>query len=238
MTSRRPALLGVLGAALLAFAGCSGHARPAATGTSPAASPTLVGTPGAVPTAPVTAQPTGLASPTPSPTPSCHDVATHTLGDGTWSGPVTLDVRAHGGHAAFTSTRGRGTMAVVVRGGQVVDASWRVRWTSSGEADNGQAAAHLALTGRLAGLVSGSASRPVVNGTWQLTGTATVTKPVHTSGPIDETGRITGPMAVTSATCGGEQAPTAAGTYRVTFTSKDAEATFTGNLRWTATRRD
>ncbi|HET6152738.1 MAG TPA: hypothetical protein VFE15_07260 [Marmoricola sp.] len=230
------ASLAVLAVPLLALTGCgSSGSKPAADASAPTTSPTVIDTG----TADTPSQPTGsetTASSGASDTPTdastaCPDIAKATIPDGSWTGPITMDVDGKGGSAGFGSTKGTGTMSVVVAGGSVTSGSWSVHWHSQGHADTGQAAATITLTGTIGGTVTGPATKPVLPGTWRIKGTATITKPVHASSPVDDTGKDSETMAVSSTVC-----DHVSGTFLPSFNSKDAAATFTGTARWEGRR--
>ncbi|MBO9522008.1 MAG: hypothetical protein J7518_10770 [Nocardioidaceae bacterium] len=172
--------------------------------------------------------PSGSATPT-----ACPSVGVGVLPDGTWTGPITMDVQARGGSAAFTSSPGVGTMTLVVARGQVTRGTWKVGWTSTGHAETAQAAATVDLTASIAGTVRGPVTLPVVAGRWALHGKASITEPVQQTAPIDESGRASTTMTVESTAC-----DAVTGTFLPSFDAKDAAASFTGTARWVGTRKD
>jgi hypothetical protein len=228
--------LAVLAVPLLALSACGSSGSKPAADASGSAAPTSASTgapdsSGSPSTTAGSATANSTATPTGSPT-ICPDLAKATIPDGSWTGPITMAVDGKGGSAAFASTEGTGTMAVVVAGGKVTSGSWSVHWHSHGHADTGQAAATITLAGTIGGTVTGPATKPVLPGTWRVKGTATITKPVHASSPVDDTGNDSETMQVASTVC-----DQVTGTFLPSFNSKDAAATFTGTARWDGRRR-
>lgn len=229
---RRPrplpaALLGITAALALTACGSDApeNADPATTSSSaPASSP---------PDGASSGTPSGTTSPSGTPTTDATDspagcgVVPGRLPDGTWAGPIAMDVDGRGGDAGFASSKGRGTMRLVVADGTVTSGTWTVAWRSRGTADTGQAAATLTLRGRIAGSVKGPAGKPVLDGTWSLNGQVHITKPVDQRAPVSETGTGTETLEVTDVSC-----ETVTGTFLPSFNSKDAAATFTGTATW------
>ncbi|MFL6156006.1 MAG: hypothetical protein ACJ72D_07945 [Marmoricola sp.] len=214
--------------ALVALVGCGSDAtRTAADDTPSASSPTSAGTPTGTGTAsgPATAASGSTAT-------DCPATTRTAIPDGTWTGPITMDVQGQGGKTGFGDSKGTGTMDLVVAGGKVTGGTWNVRWTSVGHADTGQAEATIRLTGKIRGTVNGTAAKPVLPGSWTIHGTAKITKPVHATAPVDESGKDSETMTVESTAC-----DAVTGTFLPSFNSKNAAATFTGTARWVGTRK-
>ncbi len=214
----------LVAAALVVVAGCGKSA--------PAAAPTPTPLPISTTAAGATLTPvTPTATPTPSVKPS--KVACPAVGpipDGRWVGPLTMRVTSRSGGKGFASSQGSGTLRVVVTDGRVSSARWSLHWISRGQVDTGQAAASILLPTSLTGTGHGSALRPALTAIWTIRGTATITKPVHESIPFTDTGSVSGALRITALTC-----TTVSGSFPVSFTSKDAQAAFSGTARWAAT---
>lgn len=172
-------------------------------------------------------------TPSPSATPTDCGSTPGEIPDGAWQGPITMDVDGKGGNAAFTSSKGTGTMKVVVENGSVKSGTWSLAWHSTGHAETAQASATVNLNAKIAGKVTGPAAKPVVSGSWNLHGKATVTKPRVLTVPIDESGQDAETMTVESTSC-----DQVTGTFLPSFNSKDAAATFTGTARWVGARME
>ncbi|MCW2855184.1 MAG: hypothetical protein JWR52_799 [Marmoricola sp.] len=224
MVRRRTHLAVALVAGLLLLSGC---------GTS---SPTSVPPPS--PTSPTyaaaTLTPETPTAPTPSATVSASSVPCPTVGrapipTGTWHGALRIDLTGRGAGATYDTTQDTGTLRLTIANGRVTAGRWSVGWHSQGHAHTGTASATIVLRGTLNGTVSGSATTPVLSGIWAIHGTATITRPVRTSAPVDETGRTSDPLRITSTSC-----DRITGTFAPSFTSKDARATFRGTARWVA----
>lgn len=217
--------------AVLALAGCAAESEP-----SPESSAVVTPDTAAPATPPPTSSPT--ASPptasattapdlgTPGPTP-CPAIAG--LRDGTWEGPITVELSSDG-DAEFVASRGTGTLRVVVDGGEVADGSWTARWRSTGRAETEQASATITLVGTIGGTVSGTAADPTLTAAWRVRGTAEVTRPGRRTVPIDESGTVAARLAARVAARSGCERVRAV--FRTSFTSKEAQATFTGDGVW------
>ncbi|MFL6060846.1 MAG: hypothetical protein ACJ72E_06425, partial [Marmoricola sp.] len=118
-------------AALLPLSGCGRSGSPEAAPTTPStpagAATTPVPSGGTTPSAPVTTAGATSTAGTPC--------GARTLADGSWGGPVRMDVKGQGGKTAFTSSRGAGTLRLDVAGGKVTGGRWSVTWNSSGHAE-------------------------------------------------------------------------------------------------------
>ncbi|MCW2755983.1 MAG: hypothetical protein JWQ32_3394 [Marmoricola sp.] len=222
MVRRRTHVAVALVAGLLLVSGC---------GTS---SPTSVQQP--APTSPPYAAAT--LTPAPAPTPSatvpassvpCPTTGTAPLPTGTWQGQLRIDLSGRGRGGTYDTTHGTGTLRLTVSNGRVTAGRWSVGWHSQGHAETGTASATIILRGTLSGTASGTATTPVLSGIWAIHGTATITRPVRGSAPLDETGRTRDLLRITSTSC-----DRITGTFAPSFTSKDARATFRGTARWVA----
>jgi hypothetical protein len=150
--------------------------------------------------------------------------------EGTWEGPLTLDVQGTGGTAKFADTPGTGSLRLVVAHGKVTDATWSVDWTSEGHASSGKAKATIKVAGSLSGTATGTAARPVLDGDWLIKGSASITVGAQTSSaPVDQTGPQKSPLKIRRADCTEVTA-----SFSVDFTSTDAAAIFTGKGAWVA----
>jgi hypothetical protein len=219
---RAPWVLGPV--VLLALAGCGAEAGPRDAGPVNPTTGTTSTTPAPAP--PVETDP----SPT-APRTTSKRCGPHVVPDGTWDGPLALDVRGRGRSTTFTSSTGRGTIHLVVAGGKVTAGTWSVRWTSDGHVETPDAAARVHVRGTITGTATGAAARPRMEGSWRIVGRAVITKPVHDTAPIDETGPDRESLAVTTQGC-----DAVTGTFRPSFPSKDMQATFSGRATWTGTR--
>lgn len=225
MSRLRHASLGALAtAAFLLLAGC-GKSAPASvvTPAAPTPAPTAAG---------ATLRP---AAPTPTPTGTPSKVACPAIGPlpaGSWSGPLTMRVTTRSGGARLTTTRGTGTLRLVVAHGRVTGGHWSLHWVARGQVDTGQAAASIVLPTSLSGTTQGSAAKPALIATWTIRGTATITKPVQESVPFTEAGHLGESLRITSLSC-----DHVTGSFPVSFASKDAQTTSSGTARWFATRR-
>lgn len=221
-------------ALVLLASGCGGgDEEPAATPTDAAttASASASATAGtATPSTP--ASTSTSTTPTTAGTDGC-SVAAGAVPDGTWEGPIALDVRGTTNDAGqgYGDSRGTGRMRLVVTDGTITRGTWNVTWRSVGQASSGGAKATVRVTGTISGSVRGPARKPVLPGTWRLKGKVTITEPVQSSGPIDETGTDSETMKVTDATCSA-----VTGTFLPSFNSKDTLATFGGTATWTGTK--
>jgi hypothetical protein len=206
---------------LLAGCGASGPrgAEPAVATLTPLATGTP--TPSARTTAPEPST-TNAASPV-----SCPTIGAAAVRDGTWSGPVTMDVRGRGAGSSYATAQGTGSMRITVASGRVTAGRWSLRWHSRGHVRVSGAAAGINLSGTLGGTATGPATRPVLTGTWAIHGFATITQPEHATVPIEETGRASEHLTITASSCG-----RITGIVHPSFTSKDARATFSGDARW------
>lgn len=139
---------------------------------------------------------------TTQPAPDCEGVDGVTaIPDGTWEGPVELDVLGSGNGVAVNS-RGGGQMRIVVEDGEVVGGPWRVDFTSEGEGEGDGVSVQIRIDGRLGGTVSGTADAPVAGGTATLTGTAKATAMGITQDvPIKESSSIDDTLTVESTSC-------------------------------------
>lgn len=213
------------------LAGCGDDSSPESA-SAPRTAPTVVSS--GVPTSPET---TTAPSPVPSGTSSAAPdadcgVTGKVVPDGEWQGPITMDVRGGDGSSGYADSKGTGRLSMTVEDGTVTDGTWTIRWASRGEVDNGQVTATVDLTGKVTGTVTGAAAKPALAGTWEIVGTATVTKPVSTSAPFEETGKDAEKMTIRASAC-----DRVTGTFVPSFTSKDAAVTFTGTAEWVGTRR-
>jgi len=214
--SRRVAIAALL--ALLVTTGCSSgeDKGPSASGAS------TTDTPGPA-----------EASATPTATPiDCPPHGAAVIPDGTWDGPVTLDVTGVAGLAP-TKSSGSGELHAVVQGGKVVQGTWRVTWHSVGHGTTNGAQASVALDAEIAGNVKGAAAEPVVHGAWSISGTARFTEPVTATVPVAESGQDNATMTVKTTDC-----DTVAGTFVPSFNTKNAMASFSGTARWVGHRVD
>lgn len=196
-----------------------GSAAPTAPASSSTSTPTAVGT--------TTTEPTASASATSAPTATADDCAGKVVPDGTWTGPITMDVRGNGGQSGFADSRGTGRLTLTVKDAEVTGGTWTLTWKSHGEANTGQAAATVDLTGTVTGTAKGTAAKPVLTDNWRIKGIATITKPVKNRAPFNETGTGSETLTITSSAC-----DRVTGTFVPSFNSKEAAATFTGKAEW------
>ena len=224
MSRRRTHLVVAPVAGLLLLSGC---------GTS---SPMSLQPPG--PTSPTyaaaTLTPATPTAPSPSATPPVLSVACPTTGKapipvGTWHGALRIELSGRSARGRYASTQGNGTLRLTVANGRVTAGRWSVQWHSQGHVDSGDASATIMLRGTLSGTASGPAARPVLSGIWAIHGTATITRPVRASAPVDESGRTSDPLRITSTSC-----DALTGTFAPSFTSKESRATYSGTARWIA----
>lgn len=168
------------------------------------------------------------ATPTPaSPSASdCPAVGTAVIPDGSWSGPITLDVQGSGPNAQ-TQSSGSGQLQVIVEHGQVTGGTWALTWHSTGHGSANGASAKVNLDAQISGKVVGTAVKPVVQGNWTITGKATVTSPVKATVPIDESGHDSEEMTVETTAC-----DAVTGTFVPSFNAHNPMATFNGTARW------
>jgi hypothetical protein len=179
----------------------------------------------------------GPAGPSAAPSPTataadCPTAGTAVIPDGTWEGPITLDVTGVAG-VATTKSSGSGELHALVQGGKVVQGTWHVAWHSVGHGATNGAEATVSLDAEIAGNVKGPAAKPVVHGAWSLSGTAKVTKPVTATVPIAESGQDTETMTVEATDC-----DAVTGTFVPSFNSKNSMASFSGTARWVGHRVD
>jgi hypothetical protein len=173
------------------------------------------------------------AAPSPTATASdCPSAGTAVIPDGTWDGPITLDVNGVAGVAA-TKSSGSGQLHAVVKDGMVVQGTWKVSWHSVGHGALNGAEAKVWLDTDIAGTVHGPAAKPVVHGAWAISGTAKVTSPVTATVPIEASGEDSETMTVEATDC-----DAVTGTFIPSFSSKNAMATFAGTARWVGHRVD
>jgi hypothetical protein len=238
---RRTSVIAI-SAALLALSGCGGddEKKPASsdptTGTSATVSATGTPTDAAEsPGSELTSSSSASNDPTASTGGDC--ATSKGIPDGTWEGPLTMNVRGSGGgtsgKSGYADSKGTGKLRVVVANSKVTKGTWSLAWKSEGSADTGQAAASITLDGTVKGILRGPATKPVLPGTWKIDGTVTVTKPQKYTAPVNETGEDTETMKILAADC-----DEVTGTFVPSFNSKDAAATFTGKAEWKGTPTD
>jgi hypothetical protein len=152
--------------------------------------------------------------------------------DGTWSGPISLNVRGSDGKGnedkGFTDSAGSGTMLVKVKDGKVVSGIWNVHWISVGHSTLDGVSSVVKVYGLVKGSVRGFAQKPQLVGTWKIHGAAVFeVGGSHDQIPIDETGAATENMTLTQADCnfvGGKFIPS--------FNAKGSGVSFTGTAEW------
>lgn len=181
-------------------------------------------------------EPTQTPSPvaTTDPAPDCEGVdGVSAVPDGTWEGPIELDVLGTGNGVSMNSAGG-GQMRIVVEDGKVVGGPWSIDFTSKGNGTGDGVEVRLDLVGTLAGTVSGTASAPVASGSSTLTGTAKATAMGITQDvPIDESGSIDDTLTVESTSCDEVTA-----TWLPSFSARTNPAgiSLEGTARWVGTR--
>ena len=180
-------------------------------------------------------EPTASPSPvgTTTPAPDCASVAgPSAIPDGTWEGPIELDVLGSGNGVGVNS-RGGGQMSIVVEDGEVVGGPWEVTFTSKGSSVDGDVTVRIDLTGTLSGTVTGTPDAPVAQGSSTLTGTAKATALGITQDvPIDESSSFSDTLSVESTSCDQVTA-----TWIPSFNSRTNPSgiTIDGTARWVGT---
>lgn len=231
-TSREADPMPALKAALVALAlvgvltSC-GDAKAGSVG--PTTSPTATATPTSTPSS--TRSASASASPRTQVSSEC-DATRTVIPDGSWHGPITMDVRGDSGSSSYADSRGTGELSLLVHNGRVSSGTWSLTWKSHGRAESGGATATVDLTGTVTGTAKGTASTPVLDGTWRIKGIAHVTRPTQSSAPFDETGIDQERLTVRAGTCAQVTA-----TFVASFKSKETAATFSGTAEWLGTRR-
>ena len=154
--------------------------------------------------------------------------ATTSVPDGTWKGPIVLSVTGQGlSGQAFSG--GKGQLSMVVEDGKVTSGKWGVSWHSTGSASEGGISTVIEIDGTITGGVKGGAAKPLVSGSWAISGTATVS--IGGVLPLDFAGHDSETMTIETADCA-----ELTGTFIPSFNAKGSPATFTGTARWTGTR--
>jgi hypothetical protein len=152
--------------------------------------------------------------------------------DGTWKGPIAMAVKGKGLEGqAFSG--GKGQLTMVVKEGKVTSGTWGVTWRSVGSGTTQGITAEIDLDGQVGGGVKGSAAKPLVVGSWTISGTATVNIGGIDPIPLEFSGKASETMTVEQADCA-----EISGTFIPSFNAKGSPATFTGTARWTGTKVD
>jgi len=155
-----------------------------------------------------------------------------TVPDGTWKGPIVMSVKGQGlTGQAFSG--GQGQLKMTVEDGKVKGGTWGVTWHSSGSSTEGGVTAEIEIDGEVGGGVKGSAAKPLVTGSWTISGTATVDIGGIGPLPLEFSGKASETMTIEEADCA-----ELTGTFIPSFNAKGSPATFTGTARWTGTRVD
>lgn len=156
------------------------------------------------------------------------------LPDGTFTGPIDLDVNgAVPSSGVSVDSSGSGEMTIVVEEGEVTGGPWSLSWSSEGGGKDKDVTVHVELDGTIQGQVKGSAEAPVAAGHWSVHGTARATAMGVTQDvPIDEAGNDATQLTLESTTCDDVTA-----TFVPSFNAKTGGvAVISGVARWTGTR--
>ena len=196
--------------------------EPVVTTTAPPVTPA---TPGATTTTETPATPG--ATPTDETTGTADCPSSAVLADGSWEGPLKVDLHGVGGTSQFTDSPATGTLRVTVEDGKATGGTWNLSWSSEGSAKTKDVEAFIKVAGNLRGTVSGSAAKPTLAGTWRLDGSAGLVLPEKTQSPIRDSGDERTTMTISSADC-----RKASGRLAISFDSKDTLATFSGKGTW------
>lgn len=225
MPALKAALVALVLVGTLTSCGDDSKAATSVPDTSPAATATPTNTPSSTPSTSASSTPQAQA-------PSGCGATGTVIPDGNWHGPITIDVHGDGATSDYADSRGTGQLTLIVRNGRVSSATWSLTWKSHGQAESGGATATVDLTGKVTGSAKGTATKPVLAGTWRIKGTAHVTRPAQSTAPFDESGTDQERLTVRASTCA-----QVAGTFVPSFTSKETAATFSGTAEWIGTRR-
>lgn len=193
----------------------------------PDAEPTTVATSAASTAAPATTVPACAATP-------------GTIPDGTWTGPIVLDIEATNSRATgAVLSLGDGSLDVVVSGGQVTGGKWAMTAGSTGALTiTGSKAT---ITGNLTlkdGVPSGSASAVSLQGSADISGSLTIDTPqgAHIERPLNGTYTGDTTLTITRVTCDEVQASFVPAWKAKADALAGGEKSFDGVFRWTAHR--
>lgn len=156
--------------------------------------------------------------------------------DGTWTGPISMDVKGQGGGADGSATSaGHGTLTMVVTGGKIASGKWAVDWSSAGTATMNGTSSTIEVRGHVAGKVNGSTAKPSLPGDFAINGKAYVKAGGTTVAvPIDFDGKTTEKMKLLSISC-----THVSGSFVPSFNDNAAGgARFTGSARWEGQKKD
>lgn len=174
-------------------------------------------------------------TPSAAPTDECEVIeGVSALPDGTYEGPLDLDVRGSVSDSGISvDSDGGGQMTIVVEKGKVTGGSWKLSWRSSGGGTDNDVKVHVELDGQIAGQMTGTADAPVAQGSWSINGKATATAMGITQDvPIKEGGSDASTLTVEATSCDDITA-----TFIPSFNSKtQGVAVIEGVARWTGTR--
>ncbi|MCZ4498338.1 MAG: hypothetical protein JWQ74_891 [Marmoricola sp.] len=155
--------------------------------------------------------------------------------DGTWSGPISMDVKGQGGGASgFAKSAGTGTLTMIVANGKIASGKWAVDWASAGTSTMSGTSSTIKVNGHVAGKVNGSTAKPTLPGDFALTGKAYVKAGgTLVAVPIDFDGHTTEKMSLLSISC-----EHVSGSFVPSFNSNAGNGvSFTGNARWEGQRK-
>ncbi|WP_341928237.1 hypothetical protein [Nocardioides psychrotolerans] len=160
----------------------------------------------------------------------CATAAPSVIPDGVWKGPIDLKVTGKGlTGQAFSG--GRGTMTLTVKNDKVISGRWNVDWLSTGLSSEGGIQVALRLRGNVNGGVKGSAAKPLLTGSWSLTGRAVVSVGGAVL-PLGFDGKASETMQVETSSC-----DQVSGTFVPSFNDNAGGGTsFSGTARWSGAR--
>jgi len=156
--------------------------------------------------------------------------------DGTWSGPISMDVKGSGGGAkGSASSAGSGTLTVIVANGKIASGKWAVDWKSAGTATANGTSSTIKVDGHVAGKVEGSTAHPSLPGSFSISGKTYVDAGGTTVAvPIDFDGKTTEKMKLLSISCSH-----VSGSFIPSFNDNAAGgAKFTGSARWEGQKKE
>lgn len=150
--------------------------------------------------------------------------------DGTWTGPIDMDVVGSGADMGGSiKSAGGGTMTITSAKGKV-SGTWDIAWSSKGTLNEDGVSVKLAVNGKVDGTAAGKAVQPRLDYSYSIKGTATVsTMGITQKVPIDETGSFDQFLTIVDSNCDGVVA-----TFVPSFNSKanPAGIQFTGKATW------
>lgn len=169
------------------------------------------------------------------PTPDeCVSGPAATIPDGTWQGPIVLDVVGTGeGATGQINSTGKGEMKLTVKEGKVYG-PWKVTWRSSGTIVDHGIKIKIVVDGKAGGTASGSAKQPTMHDNWSIKGGVLVGVGGNSvAAPFEHSGNGKEYLKVTDSTCDVVNA-----SFVPSFNTKGnpSGVSFRGNATWSGRR--